>query len=49
MRHLSGKLYPDFEDALKYMKDKELRDFNNFLLEVDYEMNRLKKIQKRLF
>jgi len=49
MRHLSGKIYPDFEDKLKYMNDKELRDFNNFLLEIDYEMTRLKKQQKRLF
>lgn len=49
MRHLSGKIYSDFENALKYMTDKELRGFNNFLLEIEYEINRLKKLQKRLF
>jgi len=49
MRHLSGKIYPDFENTLKYLSDKELRDYNNFLSEIEYKINRLEKLQKRLF
>ena len=49
MRHLSGKIYSDFESALRYLKDSELRDYNNFLLEIQYKINRLEKMQKRLF
>lgn len=49
IRKLSGKIYSNFEDSLKYMKDLELRDFNNFLLEIRYKINRLEKIQKKLF
>lgn len=49
MRKLSGKIYPDFEDTVKYMTDKELKDLNSFLMEMVYKINNLEKIQKRLF
>lgn len=49
MRKLSGKIYPDFENTVKYMTDKELKDLNSFLVEMKYKINNLEKIQKRLF
>jgi len=49
IRKLSGKIYPDFENAAKYMSDEELKDLNSFLTEMKYKINHLEKIQTKLF
>lgn len=49
MRKLSGKIYPDFENTVKYISDNELKNLNSFLMEMVHKINSLEKIQKRLF
>jgi len=47
MRKLSGKIYPEFENAIKYLSDKELSEINNFLMEMKYKIDKLEEIQNK--
>ena len=49
MRKLSGKIYPDFENTVKYMTDEVLKELNSFLMEMIYKITNFEKIQRRLF
>ncbi len=47
MRKLSGKIYPEFENAIKYLSNKELSEINSFLIEMKYKIDRLEEIQNK--
>lgn len=47
MRKLSGKIYPEFENAIKYLSNKELSEINSFLLEMKYKIDKLEEIQNK--
>jgi len=47
MRKLSGKIYPEFENAIKYLSNKELSEINSFLMEMKYKIDKLEEIQNK--
>ncbi len=47
MRKLSGKIYPAFENAIKYLSNKELSEINSFLMEMKYKIDKLEEIQNK--
>jgi len=49
MRKLSGKIYPEFENAIKYLSNKELSEINSFLMEMKYKIDKLEEIQNKYF
>lgn len=47
MRKLSEKIYPEFENAIKYLFNKELSEINSFLMEMKYKIDKLEEIQNK--
>ncbi len=47
IRKLSGKIYPEFENAIKYLSNKELSEINSFLMEMKYKIDKLEEIQNK--